>query len=166
MPGLRPRGRRFLLLSNSWGNAPSRELADVRFLGQGRIMPGQRGQATAAGRMPPVVRCWLRSSRAYNDRFKLRRGLVPAATRSGRVSLVSLALAVLGRGFGGAGSSENRRPHRPLVAYCMNIERGREQEPCSRVSPHVNAGRGKLLSYGYPAVRISARLLCRAFLLL
>jgi hypothetical protein len=30
-------------------------------------------------------------------------------------------------------------------------------------SPHVNAGRGKLLSYGYPAVRISARLLCRAF---
>jgi hypothetical protein len=45
----------------------------------------------------------------------------------------------------------------------MNIERGREQEPCSRVSPHVNAGRGKLLTYGYPAVRISARLLCRAF---
>ena len=49
------------------------------------------------------------------------------------------------------------------AAYCMNIERGREQEPCSRVSPHVNAGRGKLLSYGYPTVRISARLLCRAF---
>jgi len=47
----------------------------------------------------------------------------------------------------------------------MNIERGREQEPCSRVSPHVNAGRGKLLSYGYPTVRISARLLCRAFFL-
>jgi hypothetical protein len=38
-----------------------------------------------------------------------------------------------------------------------------EQEPRNRVSPHVNAGRGKLLFYGYPAVRILARLVCRAF---
>jgi hypothetical protein len=29
----------------------------------------------------------------------------------------------------------------------------------------VNAGRGKLLSYGYPAVRASARLVCRAIFL-
>jgi hypothetical protein len=45
--------------------------------------------------------------------------------------------------------------------------RGREGTTVLRSRfPHVNAGRGKLLTYGYPAVRISARLLCRAFFLL
>ena len=45
----------------------------------------------------------------------------------------------------------------------INID-GREGTRLSRSCfPAVNAGRGKLLSYGYPAVRILARLVCWAF---
>jgi hypothetical protein len=48
-------------------------------------------------------------SRWYDDRFKLGRGLVHAAKRSGRVSVVSLALVALGTRLRWRAVIENRR---------------------------------------------------------